>query len=122
MQRIHDDLWEKVVDRILSYADRIHFGDIMDDLIEDAIKYSGIVPIIHIAVDEQESFLSVSVKEHGIGKSASGRKYVFNIYYPSECRDVKRIAGFGLGVTYVKSTVNSHGGWKGKGVCRFFVT
>ena len=92
------------------YADRIHFANVLDNLIENAIKYSEEKTVIDISVDFQDRYLRISVKDNGIGLSPSDVKHVFEKYYRVNHRLVNSKAGFGLGLTYVKSIIEEHGG------------
>ena len=92
------------------FADRIHFANVIDNLIENAIKYSGDNTIIDITVGCQGKDMCISVKDNGIGLSASELKRVFDRFFRADSRFVKRQVGYGLGLTYVKSIVEEHGG------------
>ena len=92
------------------YVDRIHFANVIDNLIENAIKYSENNAVIDISVDYKDKELSISVKDNGIGLSKAELKYVFDKYYRADDRFVKRKPGYGLGLTYVRSIVEEHGG------------
>jgi len=91
-------------------VDRVHFANVIDNLIENAIKYSGDDTLIDISACCQNGRLRVSVKDNGIGLSKTDLKYVFEKFYRVDSRFVRRKAGFGLGLTYVKSIVEEHGG------------
>jgi signal transduction histidine kinase len=91
-------------------ADRLHFANVIENLIENAIKYSGEDLVVELSVDYEGEYLRISVKDNGIGISASDLKRIFDRFYRSGHRAVRRKPGFGLGLTYVKSTVESHGG------------
>ncbi|MDR1524341.1 MAG: HAMP domain-containing histidine kinase [Tannerella sp.] len=92
------------------YADRLHFANVIENLVENAIKYNGDHPVVDITVDYQDEYLCISVKDNGIGISASDIKHVFDRFFRAGRREVRRNAGFGLGLTYVKSIVGAHGG------------
>ena len=92
------------------YVDRIHFANVIDNLIENAIKYSESSALIDISVGYKDKELFISVKDNGIGLSKAELKYVFDKYYRANDRFVKRKPGYGLGLTYVKSIVEAHGG------------
>jgi signal transduction histidine kinase len=92
------------------YADKLHFANVIENLIENAIKYSGEDLVIDLAVDYEGNCLRISVKDNGTGISASDLKRIFDRFYRSGHRAVRRKPGFGLGLTYVKSIVESHGG------------
>ena len=108
-------------------ADRLHFANVLDNLIENAIKYSEEKPVIDISVGLQDRYVRIAVKDNGIGLSSSDIKHIFEKYYRVEDRSVKGKAGFGLGLTYVKSIIEEHDGYievrsdgKGQG-SEFFV-
>jgi signal transduction histidine kinase len=92
------------------HADRLHFANVVENLIENAIKYSGENVVIDISVDCVDRYLRISVKDNGMGISAYDIKRVFDRFYRSNRREVKQEVGFGLGLTYVKSVVSAHGG------------
>ena len=92
------------------HADRLHFANVLDNLIENAIKYSGEKTVIDISLGFKNGYLSISVKDNGIGISSSDIKHIFEKYYRVDHRSVSGKAGFGLGLTYVKSIIEEHGG------------
>ena len=101
----------KIIPKLpLLYADRIHFANVIDNLIENAIKYSESNTKIDISVGCRGKDLCISVKDNGIGLSKAELKYVFDRYYRADNRFVKSKTGYGLGLTYVRSIVEEHGG------------
>lgn len=94
------------------YVDLLHFSNVMDNLIENAIKYT-VEPTILIDIqlrDRDDDGLEVSVKDNGIGISPKDIKYVFDKYYRVRRAETRNKTGYGLGLTYVESIVNAHGG------------
>ena len=93
------------------YADLLHFANIMDNLIENAIKYAKEdgVKIDIIVYDEQKK-LKISVKDNGLGISEKELPRIFQKFYRSENKNIRHKAGFGLGLTYVKALVEAHAG------------
>lgn len=93
------------------YADFLHFSNIMDNLIENAIKYSredGVQIDIHVS-DEQNK-LKISVKDNGLGIAEKDLPRIFQKFYRSEDKSIRHKTGFGLGLTYVKALVDAHAG------------
>jgi two-component system phosphate regulon sensor histidine kinase PhoR len=78
------------------YADRLHFANVIENLIKNAIKYSGEDLAVDLAVDYEGEYLRISVKDNGIGISASDLKRIFDRFYRSGHRAVRRKPGFGL--------------------------
>mgnify|MGYP001492326745 CR=1 FL=1 len=60
--------------------------------------------------DRDDDGLEVSVKDNGIGISPKDIKYVFDKYYRVRRAETRNKTGYGLGLTYVESIVNAHGG------------
>ncbi len=92
-------------------VDMLHFSNVMDNLLENAIKYT-VKPVvtIDINVTDTPDGLKVSVKDNGIGISASDKKLIFDKFYRVKRTETKSKTGFGLGLTYAKSIVEAHGG------------
>lgn len=91
-------------------VDLLHFSNVMDNLVENAIKYSDkAVAEITIRVKDINDGLSISVKDNGMGISSTDRKRIFDKFYRVERAETKNKMGFGLGLTYVKSVIDAHG-------------
>jgi two-component system, OmpR family, phosphate regulon sensor histidine kinase PhoR len=92
------------------FVDSLHFSNVMDNLVENAIKYSNTEVNIHIEVSDFNDKIKISVQDDGLGISTYDLKYIFDRFYRSNRKELKRKTGFGLGLTYVKSIVEVHGG------------
>ncbi|WP_171805031.1 sensor histidine kinase [Paludibacter propionicigenes] len=92
------------------FADVLHFSNVMDNLVENAIKYSNKEVDINIEIVDVNEGIKISVKDNGLGISAYDLKFIFDRFYRSNRKELKRKTGFGLGLTYVKSMVEAHGG------------
>ncbi len=91
-------------------ADMLHLSNVMDNLVENAIKYSNSPAQIHIRVDDTLSGLQITVSDKGMGIAAKDLTRIFDKFYRIERKETKNTIGFGLGLTYVKSIVEAHGG------------
>jgi len=92
------------------FVDVLHFSNVLDNLIENAIKYSNTEVNININVVDTVGGIKISVKDDGLGISAFDLKFIFDRFYRSNRKELKRKTGFGLGLTYVKSIVEAHDG------------
>ncbi len=101
----------KTAKRIM-HVDLLHFSNVMDNLVENAIKYTiASNTIVEIEVkDIADSGMEISVQDNGIGISPRDIKYVFDKFYRVKREESKYEMGFGLGLTYVKSIIDAHGG------------
>ena len=94
-----------------AWADRMHIGNIICNLLENAIKYS--VESVTIRIDfrvREDGMLQIAVADNGIGIAKADQRYVFDKFYRSETVKDKSIPGIGLGLSYVKLLVEAHGG------------
>lgn len=91
-------------------ADLLHFSNVMDNLIENAVKYSLSDVEIIIRISSVANEIAISVEDKGMGIKKEDIKYIFDRYYRSKQKSVRQKPGFGLGLTYVKSTIEAHGG------------
>ncbi len=98
-------------------ADRAHLSNILNNLIDNAIKYSQDEAVIVI----QATPSSISVSDHGMGIAADKLPHIYDKFYRVPTGDVHDVKGYGLGLFYVKTMVDKHG-WsidvestKGKG-------
>ena len=98
-------------DDVEAWADRMHIGNIVCNLLENAIKYSR--ESVTIRIDyrlHEDGKLQISVADNGIGIAKADQRYVFEKFYRSKTIKNKAIPGIGLGLSYVKLLVEAHGG------------
>ncbi|SEK19727.1 sensor histidine kinase [Parapedobacter koreensis] len=93
-------------------ADRIHFSNIIENLIENAIKYSAEAVSIVITVSESKHAdkLKISINDNGLGIPDADIAHIFDRFYRSPNKVIQQRVGFGLGLTYVKAIVVAHNG------------
>jgi two-component system phosphate regulon sensor histidine kinase PhoR len=90
--------------------DKLHFTNVIYNLIDNAVKYNENRPEIVISTRDQGTSLEVSVADNGIGIKADDQKKVFHRFYRVPTGNVHDVKGFGLGLHYVKVIVEKHGG------------
>jgi two-component system phosphate regulon sensor histidine kinase PhoR len=91
-------------------ADKMHIGNIICNLLENAVKYSeGQVSILVDCRSTEEKFI-IEVSDNGSGISKTESKYVFNRFFRGKDVIRKDIPGMGLGLFYVKLLVRAHHG------------
>lgn len=96
--------------QMLIEGDSQHLTNVFQNLIDNAIKYAIAAPVISItAIKTTESFI-VKVKDNGIGINKDNQAKIFDKLYRVPTGDVHNVKGFGLGLNYVKSIVEKHGG------------
>lgn len=100
----------RFTDNLLVTADPVHIANIISNLIENAVKYSG--ASVHILVDcaLRDHRLTIKVTDDGIGIPASEQSRVFDKFYRGSNLPDRALPGIGLGLSYVKLLVEAHRG------------
>ena len=92
-------------------ADKMHMINIIDNLLENAVKYSREKAEIKIDYRKCDNdHIRLSVKDNGLGISKSEQGHVFEKFYRGRIGFDKNIAGMGLGLAYVRMLVEAHRG------------
>jgi two-component system, OmpR family, phosphate regulon sensor histidine kinase PhoR len=91
-------------------ADSLHLLNVLNNLIDNAVKYTKEKPVISIATQDEDRCLRLSVQDHGIGIPRDALKSIFQKYYRVPQGRVHDVKGFGLGLSYVKSIMDAHKG------------
>lgn len=86
-------------------ADKIHFANVLNNLIDNAIKYSRNSVVISITGDDKE----ISIADNGIGIPSKSLPYLFNKFYRVPQGNRQDVRGYGIGLYYVKSMVDKMG-------------
>ncbi|MHC8414372.1 sensor histidine kinase [Bacteroides hominis] len=94
------------------FADRTHFSNILSNLIDNAVKYSSEKAVIHIRCRETEvnGKVEISVTDEGIGIAQEKQKHIFDKFYRVPTGNLHNVKGYGLGLYYVKTMIEKHGG------------
>lgn len=94
-----------VADNIIVEADRTHLANVLNNLIDNAIKYSDESVEISISCDNNE----LSVRDNGIGIPSKSIPYLFNKFYRVPHGNRQDVRGYGIGLYYVKSILDKMG-------------
>lgn len=97
-------------ENFILYADEVHLLNAVCNLIDNAIKYSGEAPMIDVFTKKEGNGYAIGVRDQGIGISKDAQKKVFKRFYRVTSGNLHNVKGFGLGLSYVKSIVELHGG------------
>ena len=91
-------------------ADEVHLFNIINNLIDNAIKYSFENPEIGIYTVNMDKGIEITISDNGPGISQQDIKHIFDKFYRISTGNVHNIKGFGLGLAYVKAFVEAHRG------------
>ncbi len=91
-------------------GDKMHITNLINNLLDNANKYSPQKPQILVATTNNQNGITVSIKDNGIGISKANQKKIFEKLYRVTSGDLHDFKGFGLGLSYVKAIVDAHGG------------
>lgn len=117
---LHTDLTAKN-DCIM--ADEVNFTNIINNLLDNGIKYSKENPVIRISTSNFNSHFRIRIEDNGIGMNKETVQRIFEKFYRAHTGNIHNVKGFGLGLSYVKSVVDAHHGkikvesTPGKGSC-----
>lgn len=87
-----------IPDNLSIQADSLHFGNIISNLIDNAIKYSG--DSVNIAIKANAD--SITLEDNGIGIDKENLPFIFDKFYRVTSGDRYEVGGYGLGLFYVK--------------------
>jgi two-component system sensor histidine kinase TctE len=87
-------------------GDRFLLADLIDNLIDNAVRYSPQHGTVTVRCLEEEGATVLSVEDSGPGIAPEHRELIFDRYY----RANDKIAGSGLGLAIVREIAHDHGG------------
>ncbi|GAB4024949.1 sensor histidine kinase [Spirosoma gilvum] len=93
------------------HADRYHLETVLNNLIDNALKYCDQTPLIVMHTREEQGKLIWSVSDSGIGIAPKHQKAVFQQFFRVGSGHTHNVKGFGLGLYYVRQVVRAHG-WR----------
>ncbi len=89
-------------------ADKMHLSNCINNLIDNAIKYSAEAPAIAVTVKKEKNSIRIEVKDNGIGIKKEHIDKIFDKLFRVPTGNVHNVKGFGLGLSYVKSIAEMH--------------
>jgi two-component system phosphate regulon sensor histidine kinase PhoR len=94
----------------LIMADEIHFGNLLNNLFDNALKYSKENLLIKVSTINGGDKVKIKIEDNGIGMTKETLSKIFEKFYRAHTGNIHDVKGFGLGLSYVKTMVEAHGG------------
>ncbi len=91
-------------------GDKEHLQNVFFNLVDNAIKYSPVNPVIKISTWNVDNGIMIRVEDNGIGIKKEYQKEIFKNLYRVPTGNIHETRGFGLGLYYVKTVVDQHSG------------
>lgn len=92
-------------------VDKLHFTNIIYNLLDNAIKYCGDKPPkIEITTKNIDQRIIIEIKDYGIGIGKQEQQKIFSKFYRVPTGNLHDVKGFGLGLYYVKLMLKAHNG------------
>jgi two-component system phosphate regulon sensor histidine kinase PhoR len=91
-------------------ADEVHFTNLVNNLLDNALKYSSENPRIVLSTSVSGNQFKIKIDDNGIGMNKETLNRIFEKFYRAHTGNVHNVKGFGLGLSYVKTMVQAHKG------------
>jgi len=101
---LHNDFEGKV------FADKDRIGQVLLNLLTNAIKYSPDSDSIEVCVDNNKELAVITVKDAGIGIDSKDQIRIFERFYRAEGKSEQTFPGFGIGLFIANEIVQRHNG------------
>lgn len=95
---------------VVIYGDRDRVGQVVNNIVTNAIKYSLDQAKIRIYIGEDAQYYKISVKDTGMGISREDLPRIFERFYRVDKARSRAMGGTGLGLAIAKEIMESHGG------------
>lgn len=95
---------------ILLEADRMHLYNILNNIVDNAIKYTKGRPVIRMTAGIKDKYVRIGISDNGIGISEEHQKHIFDKFYRILPEGKTQVKGYGIGLFYVKTMVEKHNG------------
>lgn len=91
-------------------VDEIHIVNVVSNIIDNAVKYSGEQPQVTIKTKNKDNGILIYISDKGIGIDKNQHKKIFETFYRIPTGNIHNTRGYGIGLSYVKKIVEAHGG------------
>jgi signal transduction histidine kinase len=101
---------KKVVGRSLNvHADREMIREVLNNLVENAIKFT-MTGGVTVSIDYDQEYATVHIEDTGMGMPSDAQKHLFEKFYRVDNTATREVGGTGLGLYITRSIVETFGG------------
>ncbi|WP_427172053.1 sensor histidine kinase [Arthrobacter sp. 92] len=93
-----------------AHVDPIRIGQVLDNLVSNAIKYSPGGGTVRVSARADDGWVQLQVRDAGMGMTPADAARVFSRFFRSSSARDAGIPGIGLGLSITKEIVELHGG------------
>ena len=94
---------------VVIYGDRDRVGQVVNNIVTNAIKYSLEQAQIRIYIGEDAQYYKISVRDTGMGISREDLPRIFERFYRVDKARSRAMGGTGLGLAIAKEIMEGHG-------------
>jgi len=95
---------------LIVLGDRRQLVSAIDNLLENAVKYSDDGSSVRLTAGLVEGVLAIAVEDHGIGIPTRDLERIFERFYRVDRARARDTGGTGLGLSIVRHVAHNHGG------------
>ena len=98
------------VPQLVVTCDRTQVLSAITNLLDNAVKYSEAGQVVELAAIDEGAYVSVVVRDHGVGIPARDLERIFERFYRVDRARSRTTGGTGLGLSIVRHIAQAHGG------------
>jgi len=95
---------------ICAFVDKRQVLQVLRNLIDNAVKYTGEGGLVEITGQETEGEINITVRDTGVGIPPADLDRIFERFYRVDKARSRQLGGTGLGLSIVRDIVGAHGG------------
>ncbi len=92
------------------YGDSEHLINLVNNFLDNAIKYSPEAPEITVSTKNNEKGVILTIEDKGLGMTKAVQSKIFERFYRQSSGNVHDVKGFGLGLNYSRAIIDAHKG------------
>ena len=100
--------FDSFIYNLIVHADVFHLENVINNVIDNALKYGG--EIISIQIEENKGRIDISVSDTGNALTKQHKEKIFEQFYRVPKGNTHNVKGFGIGLYYTKKIIEKHGG------------